>query len=293
MKRFLEVISDEARNKILVTNTMGGSTFDERVAAFKHAESIGVSQTLIALDSAKKTEDEIYSDAKALIDATNLGVVVYANPSRQFVHLHPSGLPMNVFDRLAALPNVIAVKLTQVINLAAAFQLAERIADRVHIGVVNLEAAPLFAKYNLQWSGQWAVDAVQSPEKQFAVEFLDLLGRHRMNEAMKVYWTMEPACTAFYELQAPTLKVGGHPWAHIKYYQWMTGGNGGLLRDLHQREDQVPSLDSSGRKRIRDVFTRIGVKTVDLPDEAFLVGNGAYSDGVRARDLVVMPHYKV
>jgi 4-hydroxy-tetrahydrodipicolinate synthase len=291
-KRMLEIIADEARGKILVGGTMGGSTFDEKVEAFKHAESIGVSQTLFSLDPALKTEDELYAAAKALIDSTSLGIVLYAQPHDAFLKLDPSGIPVNVLDRLANLPNVMAVKLTQVINLAAAYQIAERLSDRVLIGVVHMDTVPLLAnKYHLQWSGEWAVDAVQSPEKRYAAEFLDLVSQRRMDQAMKVYWAMQPAYQAFYDLQGPTLLVGGHPWSHIKYYQWLTGGNGGVLRDLKQRPDQVPTLDAKGRKAVRAALVRVGIKPVDLPDEAFAVGNAAYAKGVKPTDLVGTPQY--
>jgi 4-hydroxy-tetrahydrodipicolinate synthase len=199
-----------------------------------------------------------------------------------------------VLNRLANLPNVIAVKLTQVINLAAAYEIAERLSDRVLIGVVQLDTVPVIAnKYHLQWSGEWAVDAVQSPSHPYAVEFMDLVSRHRIDEAMKVYWKMQPALEAFFELQAPTLPIGGHPWSHIKYYQWATGGNGGVLRDLKQRPDQVPTLDAGGRDAIKRSFTKIGIQPIDLPDEAFIVGNAAYARGVRIKDLAGTPQYTI
>jgi len=291
-KRLLEIVADEAHGKILVGGTMGGSTFDEKVEAFKHAERIGVSQTLFSPDPSLTSEAEMYESARKQIEATTLGIVLYAQPHQAFLKLDPSGIPINVFDKLANLPNVIAVKLTQVINPAAAYQIAERLSDRLLIGAVDMDSVPLLAnKYHLQWSGEWAVDAVQSPDKRYAVEFLDLVSQRRMSEAMKVYWAMQPAHQAFFELQAPTLRAGGHPWPHIKYYQWVTGGNGGLLRDLKQRPDQVPTLDASGRQAIRAALRRVGIEPVNLPDEAFMVGNAAYAKGARRGDLASTPQY--
>jgi hypothetical protein len=54
---------------------------------------------------------------------------------------------------------------------------------------------------------------------------MNLLSQRRMSEAMKVYWKLEPALSAFYRLQAPIILRGGHPWCHMKYYQWCAGGN--------------------------------------------------------------------
>jgi len=291
--RALEVAADEGRGKILIGTTVGGvNTFADWMDDLKHADKIGVSQTLLTLDGSAASEQDLYESSKRLIESTNLGIVLYALPTPAFVKFHPSGIPIDVLDRLADLPNVIAVKFTQVMNLAAAYQLAERLSTKILLGPVLLDAVPLLAnKYKVQWSGEWAADAVQSPEKPYAVEFVDLVSRRQMDKAMKVYWTMQPALQAFFDLQAPTLRIGGHPWSHIKYYQWVTGGNGGVLRDLKMTSEQVPVLDSAGRAAIKQTLLSVGIKPVDLPDEAFVVGNAAYARGVRAKDLVTTPHY--
>jgi hypothetical protein len=53
----------------------------------------------------------------------------------------------------------------------------------------------------------------------------------------------------------------------------------------------VPPLDAAGRRAIREVFKAVGIGTVDLPDEAFMVGNAAYQRGTRVRDLKGTPQY--
>jgi len=45
-----------------------------------------------------------------------------------------------------------------------------------------------------------------------------------------------------------------------------------VLRDLKQRPDQVPVLDAKARKAVRAALTNVGIKLVDLPEEAFVVG---------------------
>jgi len=293
-RHFLEIIADEAKGKVVVGGTSGGSTPEERMAALKHAESVGVSETLLSFNPKLQTEDEIYDEMKAMITSTNLGIVLYAAPNRVFRKFHPNGLPMNAMNRLADLPNVIAVKLTQEINFITAYEVAELVSDRVIVGAVNLEIVPLFAnKYPVQWSGEWAVDSVQSPEKPYAVQFMDLVSKGRSADAAKVYWQMQPALDAFFKLQGPTIVAGGHPWMQIKYYKWLTGGNGGVLRDFKMRPDQVPILDAQSRQACRDAFQSAGIKCVDLPEEAFVVGNAAYAKGVRLKDMASTPQYVI
>ena len=291
-RRLLEIVADEARGKVIVGGTSEVLAVNQSVAALKHAESIGVSETLLSFDPKLQTEDEIYDTMKLIITSTNLGIVLYGAPNRAFRKFHPVGLPMNALNRLVNLPNVIAVKLTQEINFVAAYQVAELVSNRVMVGAVNLEIVPLFAnKYPVQWSGEWAVDAVQSPEKQYAVQFMDLVAKGRLGEAAKTYWGMQPALDAFFKLQGPSIVAGGHPWVHIKYYKWLTGGNGGILRDFKLRPDQVPILDAQARQACRDAFQSIGIKCVDLPEEAFVIGNAAYAKGARMKDMASTPQY--
>jgi 4-hydroxy-tetrahydrodipicolinate synthase len=110
-----------------------------------------------------------------------------------------------------------------------------------------------------------------------------------MADAMTVYWQMQPLIDLVYEIQGTLLKkTGAHPWQHMKYYQWVMGGNGGLL-PLDGRESG-PVLDNAARQLIRDTCASVGI-AVDRPDEEFLVGRAAYARGVRASDLTSRPHY--
>lgn len=151
----------------------------------------------------------------------------------------------------------------------------------------------LALKYPMQWTGQWAIDSVQSPEQPWVGEFLEQLRTGDLQAARELYWRYEPIATGFYDLQRPSLSIGGHPWMHIKYMKWLTGGNGGLLPDQKTTPEMVPHLDAAGRRHCRELFAKVGIKTVDLPDEAFVVGNAAYERGVRLKDLNTLPQYRI
>ena len=158
----------------------------------RHAEKVGCSHVFVNTiwDVKPLTEDRLYEAYLQRISSTRLAVVLYASDTSTLAAFGPSGVPLNVFDRLADLKNVVAIKLTQPMNLVTAFQVCERfLSDRLLIGPVNLDFVPVLAKYyGVQWSGQWCVEAVQSPEKPYAVEFMSLLNQHLYEEAIKVYW---------------------------------------------------------------------------------------------------------
>lgn len=291
-KQFIKIACDEAQGKILIGVMVSQRNLDEDLDIIRYAEEAGGTHLFMypamSLRNAK-SEVEAYQIYVERIQATQLPVVLYGN----FNTYRRSGSSIRIFDRLADLPNVIAVKLTQPMNMAASFQVCERLADRLLIGPVNLDFVPILAKhYRVQWSGQWNVESVQSPEKPYAVELMHELHCGRFESAMEVYGKLEPALIAFYELQAPLIVNGGHPWSHMKYFQWCGGGNGGLIRDLHEPVEKVPVLDEAARKRIKETFLKVGITPINAPDGEFVVGKAAYARGARATDMAKTPAYK-
>jgi 4-hydroxy-tetrahydrodipicolinate synthase len=290
--RILEVVCDEAQGKIMVGAMVSGAV-ESAIKAMARAEALGCTHAILmgAGTTVPEKEDQLYADYRQIIDSTSLGIVLYGSPKAAFRQFHPTGLPFNTFDRLADLPNVVGMKITQTINPQVAYELCERLASRIILGPVNLDHALMMAKNypNVQWSGDWSVESIQSPEKPYAVEFMDLLSKRRFNDAMKVYWQFQPALQAFWDLQAPLLMKGSHPWPHLKYCQWCVGGNGGITPQ--QPSDVLPVLDAKGRALIRDTYKKVGITPVDRPEEEFVVGKMNYAKGIRRSDLPPTPLY--
>jgi 4-hydroxy-tetrahydrodipicolinate synthase len=256
-------------------------------------EKLGCSYTMIGYPRGAdaQTEDEAYGHLRKLIDSPSMAVVLYGSPVESLRRFHPSGIPLNVFDRLADHPNVVGIKLTHPMDAATASEICERLADRLVIGPCNFDLIPALSKAyrNVQWSGLWITDALQSPEKPYAVEMMNLAIKGRTPEMMKVYWQMQPLVQGIWDLQAPLLLHGSHPWAHMKYLQWATGGNGGLLP--LKPAPYLPTLDPASRDLIKANFRKAGITPVDAPDEEFLVGKAAYHRGVRSSQLSSTPLY--
>jgi 4-hydroxy-tetrahydrodipicolinate synthase len=291
-KRLMEIVRDESKGKILTSLIVGGPA-DSAIESLAAAEKMGCSHAMVTFPSnlQPQSEDEVYAHFRKIVDSTSLAILLYGSDVPALRRFHPSGIPIDVFDRLADVPNVIGMKLTQPMSAATAYELCDRLSSRLILGPVNLDLVPVLGKNypNVQWSGEWIVEAVQSPEKPYAVEFMDLAGRRRMNEAMKVYWRMQPLVEAIYNLQAPLLLHGSHPWAHMKYHQWCTGGNGGLL-PLKPAE-YLPTLDAGGRALIRNTYKKAGIAPVERPDEEFVVGKMNYARGIRPAVLASTPIY--
>jgi len=287
-----KIIADEAKGKILTVGIIRPGSWQEKKQSVRDMESQGISHVLMYFNPALSSQEAIYPQMHEIISNTSLGIMLYSKPSKSILLLDPTGVPLAAFNKLADHDNVVGVKFTQTLRPLTCYGIAEQLGDRLLLGVVDLEIMmTLSAKYNMQWTGQWGIDSLQSPQTPWVNQFLALLRTGKHKEAYELYWRYEPIATHFFQLQEPSLSIGGHPWLHIKYMKWLTGGNGGLLADLHETPEYVPHLDAAGRTQCREIFKQVGIKTVDLPDEAFVVGNAAYERGVRAKDLPTLPQY--
>ena len=269
-RRLLEIVSDEARGRIATSAVVGAATEEMNRELLADAERAGCTHVLLTIRSGPASAEDLYAGYKRLIESTPLGIVLYAYRSAAFRALHPSGIPLDVFDRLADLPNVAAVKLTQALDAATAFAFCRRLSDRILVGTADLGMLMVLAQtFPIRWTGQWLTDCVQSPEQRNVVDIVDSLANGRLDEALARYWQIAPAYERFAALQRPYLLRGAHPWNHMKYYQWCVGGNGGLLRP---GPDVEPPPDADDKQSIQEAYRNAGISLRDRDDATFACG---------------------
>ncbi len=285
---FYRIAADEAGDDILVSSVVVEPSPEQQRAVLEDAGEAGLSHVLIHPFPTFRAEsdDALYGWYRDLIERTDIGVCLWATDGEQFRNLHPSNVALDVYDRLADLPNVVAVKLMTTLDLSIVYQLCERLQDRLLIGGVHLGVQPLLAKhYGMQWSGAWTQEALQSPERPFVVDFLDHLLAGRDGEAIELYWKIKPAYDALFRLMAPMLPKGVHPFTHLKYYQWCMGGNGGLLRLADDPAEREFPLKPNERDDVRAAYRSIGIEPTTDDDEMFIVGRAAHARGARPDDM--------
>lgn len=298
--RILQIFKEESNGKLLRSQIIGGSA-EAAIKGLETAAKEGLTHAMVTFPGnlQPKTEEEVYAHFRTVLDSTRLPILLYGTDVPALRRFHPSGIPLNVFDRLADHPNVVGMKMTHAMPVGLAFELSERLSNRMLMGPVNMDLAPILSKNypNIQWSSQWISDSLQSPERPYGNELFSLTRERRISDAMKVYWQMQPLIDLVYEVQGRLLKFGkGHPAQHMKYYQWLMGGNGGLLPASQGAGEEGGSeahiLTRAWRTRMRETCEQVGIK-VDRPDEEFMVGRAAYAKGVRAKDLSSTPNYEV
>ena len=294
---FYQTVIDEADGKLPVHGMTFTSHVDTDIKLMKAQERLGVDAFLIASKHAPDiSADDLYDAMRRRIEATDLPVLLYAalNEGRAFPHLGPAGQPLDVYDRLADLPNVVALKISQPVTLTTTMQLCDTVADRLLVAPVNLDFVPMLARhYHMQWSGQWNGEAVQTPDVQLGNQLLAATAAGDLETADKVARQIQPAHSHFYTLQSEIIRGGAHPWQHNKYYGWLGGGNGGLMpMDEHAPEGSVPALTAADRAAMRAAFTASGLTPTDAPEEQFIVGRAAWNRGARPADMRTIPSYE-
>jgi 4-hydroxy-tetrahydrodipicolinate synthase len=293
-KKFIEIVCREARPHMLVGANVNQPNIEDAIELLVHAEKAGCTHAFVG--SPRKMNDpseaSLFAYFAKISESTKLPIILYGYDSPALRHLHPSGILVDVLDRVADLPNVIGMKLTQPINVGLAYELLDRLSGKLLFGPANVQLIPLLARaYNIQWSGQWIVEALQSPERPYFVEFMDLVSSGKIAAAMRPFWAMMPAYNYVHALQEEHLLVGSHPWAHINYYRWCTGGNGGLPRPGKNQLSHSAILDANGRAQIRARYQEIGVPLVAVNEDEFVVGRTNYRKGIRPTDLSTTPFF--
>ncbi|MEM5516286.1 dihydrodipicolinate synthase family protein [Henriciella sp. AS95] len=293
---FYRTIIDESAGQLPVHGIMLYDNVEQDIALLRKQEALGVDAVLLAARYRPNiTADELYDEMARRIEATDLPVILYAalNKGRAFPHLGPAGQPLDVYDRIADLPNIVALKVSQPISLTSTMQLCDAVADRLLVAPVNLDFVPLLARhYHMQWSGQWNGEAVQTPDAQLGNQLLAATAAQDFETADKIAETLQPVHDHFFQLQSEVIRAGAHPWQHNKYYSWLGGGNGGLLTPPASEADHVPVLTPADRTKIRAAFEASGLTPSDGPEESFVTGRAAWSRGVRAADMSSVPRYE-
>jgi 4-hydroxy-tetrahydrodipicolinate synthase len=239
-KRFISIVCDEARGKILVSFTLLNNSFAESLELLAHAEQAGCSHALLGYPATFRptSPDEIYDKTAMLAESTNLGLVMYASDKFDFVRFHPSQVPFETYDKIADLPNVVSLKVGFG-DPAMAFECFERFGDRVLVNVGTPWLLGLFPmlreKYGAQWFGGGAWEMWQSPDKPYLVDYHRAVMAGRLDEARSIYWRIAPATQIMMGSIARGGDAGMYHWPFGKYVSWSVGGNGGAMREPAQR----------------------------------------------------------
>ncbi len=281
-KRFVAIVNHEAKDKILVSFPFMTDTFEQELELLKHHEKTGGTHILLGypVQYYPDSEEDIYQAFKTVCDSTNVAVDLYPASKFNFERFHPSTFNPALLDRMADLPNAVAMKIG-VLDPGYMAECFRLVGDKI---LVNSPAEgnwpTAVPKYGQQWAGGLMYDAYQTPDNPLLVTHFDLLRAGELDEAMEIYWRVTAIRTVVWQQFMLYSVAACYPFTLWKYYKWLAGGNGGMLRQPIHR------LFEHDKDAIKGAMRAAGLTLRDAPEEEFYVGRVNYAKGARLKARV-------
>lgn len=247
------------------------ATLEENIRAVRLAEQAGADRALLAYPSAfwPTSEDEVFDYTKAFTDATDLATMLFPLPAWGFERIHPAGMQVSFVRRvLDAMPSIVAIKSEQGYpGIPGVMEMYHHFREEVVISCpIESETIPLMSVLDFQFSGtsntNWMSD--------YYPRAFELARTGRWEEAMKLFWQVQPARAANTAMSAASIPgttvINRTAW---KYQEWLAGFNGGALRA------PAPRIPDRFMKQLRASLVASGLPVTDSPDEEFVRGRVA------------------
>ncbi len=273
-KRFVEIVCDEAKDKVLVSMFTGIDTIEKDIELLEHFEKVGGTHTLLGWPGMfyAKTEEDIYDATKRICDATNVCVDLWPKPKFDFVRFHPGNFNPQLIERMTDIPNLVSVKAYLNDGFGKWAEVQHRVGDKILLESAEIEEWPItVANFRQQWAGPadyFIFDQTSGDTR--IVRMFNLFSEENFLAAMNLYWELAPITLG---ARAAMFQSGMHG---VKYMQWLTGGNGGIYRQpaipifQHQKDAMRAGVIAAGIIPPED-------------EEEFYVGRLNYAKGMRLK----------
>ena len=256
-KQFVSIVADEAGDQILPSTTVLFDTFDMCLEVIEHAANAGFTHVLLGYPPKYRpsSADDLNNRTVEMITAANIGIVLYPHHDLPEISSEELG---DLIDDWANYPNVFGAKFFD--PLASSI---ERYGDRLLISSpLDTTAVSNVENYGVQWIGAGPYEYLQSPEHPYFVTMYNHALNGDFDQAYALNDFLKPLSTSFMMRHIPQVANGLYSWNQHKYYQWCSGGNGGVT---HQPALRLMQTDMD---KIKDDYRSINI-TPSTPDSAF------------------------
>lgn len=263
--RFCQVMCDEAANQLIVVHHAVFNTLEDNIEAVKLAENAGAELVLLGYPPFfyPSSYDEVYAYTRALCDATDLGVMLFAVPTWGFGRLHPADMPLSLLRKLVDdIPNVVAIKAEGGMpHIMAAIEVHREFHEEVVISSpLEYEYVPLAQVIPIPFCGT-NYSAYYGP---MLPRIHKLIQAGQLAEATNLWYQMDPARKAFGNVpMASNGLINRVVW---KYQSWLQGYNGGPI------PHPTPRIYGRDMAILRRGLEAAGLNPTHDSDEAFFVG---------------------
>lgn len=264
--RFVEIANDEAKGRQLLIHHATFNTLEDNIKLANEAAARGATLSLLSYPPSwyPKNEQDIYEYTKAFCDNVGMAVMLFPVPLWGFERIHPASLSADLMQRLIDdCETVVAIKAEGGHPSIGGFTEAwYRFNDQVVVTMpLEQQGIPFATIVPMQFIGtsntEYFGDAIP--------RMLNLAREGKNDEAMRLYWETDPARQANGKIGA----IGGVNTVHRmawKYQAWLTGYNGGPLRQPTAR------IVGSQMAMLRSALVASGIDVTSDTDDKFFEG---------------------
>ena len=245
-KRTFEIALEECSGKAGMIASCSDQRVDTVLELARHAQQIGVDYVVVAapvLHFVAERCDVLMRYYEYLCDQLEIGIIPCSHPDSGYV------MSPELCVRLANLPNIVAIKYA--VPRPMYMALARMAGDKLPVSSTS-EAEWLDNIVELGWQlhlGSTTPLLLQTANDRRMHEYTELAMRGQVDEARKVYDSLEPVRSALHSTRPP-----GKPLAHQKYWQELLGQAGGSVRR------PMLELTEEEKARTREAFDACGLK---------------------------------
>lgn len=269
MAKFTEIVVDEAGDDLLTVLQGSQATLADTIASVEHGAAAGVDLVMPSypLYFNPGHTDEVVGFTKAVADAGDVGVIIFAMDQWNFGRLHAAGFSVSLLEQMVDdIPQVVAIKNEVggpgVGGIAAVF---ERFTGEVIVtDPLEFNSPAWIANYGMQFMGtsNYELTGPMVP-KMFEL----LSDAATWDEGMELYWQLAPARRAHAAVCTPLVANSGLvPRMHWKYQGWLNGYNGGPIRQPHMR------ISAAQMVTLRNGAVASGLDVTGDADQDFYAG---------------------
>jgi dihydrodipicolinate synthase/N-acetylneuraminate lyase len=268
MRQFMDIATDEAASAGIRTMLHASfPTLEDTVEMVQHADGAGVDVVLLSypLTYYPQTEQEVYDFTRTVAEASDLGIILFAIYLWGFGRIHPSGFPTTLIRRLLDdVPNICAIK-NEVgyPGVGGVGEIFHRFRDEVVVtDPFEINSPAWVTAFDMQFLGtsnyEYMGDRIP--------RYFDWLRAGKFDDAMEIYWSLQPAREANASIAGGYRGVGLINRLAWKYQGWLNGFNGGPIRQPHLR------LWDGQMRTLRAGLEATGAKPAPGTDAEFWIG---------------------
>ena len=241
-KLFIQWCVDEAGGKIGVSPELRYQSLKANIEMARFAEEVGCDSLFLCYppNFYPKSVEKVYEYTLAICEATNLAIELF--PSLKYDWPFPGIFPAPLLNRMADIENVVAMKIG-IMDYAWMDECFRLFGDKILISHPFDEGWPIFIKhYGMQWSGCAPWQVFQTPDDPREVRLFSLIQEGLMDQAMELYWKIDPLRKFFIHSVLTTLPLTGlYNFQQWKYMEGLVGMTGGEMR--------MPKIEFPARER--------------------------------------------